>query len=132
MLQLYNGKHWNEYHRIEFFDKQADDLPDTTVDGLDDSTLRSVFGSYGIVVAPMEGIAIDVTVCEGEGKPLDMFLVGEGDITVGNEGLLVGYQIAQDLEHIPWEPGTIHVSVYMDTEELWMAKKVTFIVKKLD
>jgi hypothetical protein len=126
MKELYRGQMLADHYQVALFDAEDNEsYPEWESD-----ELRVIFGTKGVVV-PMIDDDVDVVVYEGEGIPdRKLQLYAEGIIFVGNEGLLVGNGIANDLEQLAVPSGKVRVSVYVDGVNA-EATRVAFVIGKL-
>src|SRR6478672_7451525 len=126
MRETYRGKFSTSHHLLALYDV-ADNASFPEIDTGSDFTY---FGPKGVIATTETDGNIQVLVYTGDGKPPGVF-VGTGIIEVGDKGLFMGSPLA-DLDMLAWPPGPTSVSVYLDTDTLYEAKQVTFVLNALD
>ena len=132
MELLHTSECQTEYSRVELYDKEKRTPPQTPMD-LSDDELRVFFDAYGVVASCQADTRVIVKVYEGKGLPSEspIFLIKEGMISVGEEGIFVGDSISAESLHIlSWPAGTTNVQVYLDTKIPWSAKTVVFVLSQ--
>ena len=88
-----------------------------------------MFGPKGVAVAAAIDEVIEITVLQDAGPSAAVFY-GSGDILVGNQGLIIGNEVAGTTEVVPWPTGRVHVQVFGDGPKD-TATRITFVVKDL-
>ena len=86
------------------------------------------FGQKGVAVAALGDTKVEVTVYEGNGSPGGT-LCSSGTILVGQQGLIVGNEIAADTAVFDWPPGRTTVTIYVDV--LPQPKRIDFVLQSL-
>lgn len=132
MKTLYQGKHKTQYYSLGLFDKETGDFPDISNHeyNLEISEQRSIFEKHGIVVFVNSDITINIKIYAGDLVPSNMFLIGRGIISVGNDGICIGDTLfpIDRLDFFLIQSGEILVSVYAETEELLSTTQITFVI----
>jgi hypothetical protein len=104
---LYTGSVYALHAQVALFDAEGEDSYPEWETGTEDAVL----GPRGIAVATAGDTEIEVVVCSDK-KNLSGILCISGEISVGNQGLIVGNVVAANLAQIPWPPGKTSVDVY--------------------
>jgi hypothetical protein len=90
---------------------------------------EKAIGPRGIAVGTISSTGhefVIVTVYQGAGNPGKHHLCTV-EITVGNKGLLIGTVIFTPL---PWPPGRVHVSVYIEPPGAANVRSVDFVLEQ--
>ncbi len=125
MMEVYRGRARALYGQIELFDAE-----DTTSSVQWSSGRESlVFGPKGVAVAAAIDQLIDILVVQDATSPKGVFY-GSGEISIGNQGLLIGNFVASTIEKVAWPPGKTKVDIYGDGP-VDSARQIIFVLSRL-